>query len=363
MKASLVDKLQRLQQLDGISGMEQQVIRFLYHRLTDLVDEIVIDTSGNILATRYGSAEGPSLMIAAHADEIGAVVKSIEPTGFLRFNKIGGTIDALLVGRKVKVAGHLGVVGVKAGHLQRPEERNRVISYRDMYIDVGAKSRAEVLDLGIDVGSPITYISELSFFSNNDRVCGKALDDRIGCAILWQLLEDLQQTDLKGTLHAVVTVQEEVGLRGAGVAAYRVNPDCAIALDTIPAGDTPDINTSKELPIHLGRGPVIPVISGGSVRGNIMHLGMRDFLIAKARANQIPVQVSLLEGGTSDASAIHLVREGILTGAVTIPRRYSHSPVEMLDLGDAVNAYKLLAVVVSDMEQISEISFLDGWSL
>lgn len=359
MKQNLLNKLLELQKLQSISGQEQAVVRLLVEKVKPLVDEFKIDTFGNVIAQKKGTGTGPSLMIAAHSDEIGAIVKSIGADGFIRFNKIGGTIDALLIGRKVNVNGHLGIVGVKAGHIQKPEEKNRVMPYTQMYIDVGATSREEVAQMGISVGDPITYISEVSFFTNKDRICGRALDNRVGCAILWQMLEDLQDETIAGDLYAVFTVQEEVGLRGATVATFGINPDYAIALDTVPAGDTPEINTEVELNIYLGRGPVVPLTSGGGVRGNLLHPGMKKMLLETAAAHQIPVQPALFLGGTSDISSIHMVRDGILSGAVTIPRRYSHSPVEMMDINDALNSYRLLMAVVNEMDKHKNISFLD----
>ena len=218
-------------------------------------DEVEVDGFGNIFATRRGSQPGPRLMLAAHSDEIGAMVKSIENNGFVRFHKVGGTLDPLLLGRKVLVNGHVGIIGVKAGHMQTPEERTRVVSSDDLYIDLGVDSAAAVSALGVKVGDPIVYVADLDTLGGNpDRVFGKAVDNRIGCAVLVKLLESLQGVSFAGEICAAITVQEEVGLRGATMAAHRVAPDLAIALDTVPAGDTPDINTNKELPIHIGRG-------------------------------------------------------------------------------------------------------------
>jgi len=359
LKAKLYEKLEQLQKLNGIPGQEQEVVRFLVEKLDGLAEEISVDTFGNVIALKKGSGNGPSLMIAAHTDEIGLIVKSIGQDGFIRFNKLGGMIDSLLTGRKVNVNGHLGIVGVKAGHVQLPEEKNAVTSYKKMYIDVGASSREEVLAMGINVGDPVTYVSEISYFTNSDLLCGKALDNRLGCAILWQMLEDLDGQEIAGDLYATFTVQEEVGLRGATVSTFAINPDYAIALDTVPAGDTPDINTEVDLNIYLGRGPVVPLTSGGGVRGNILHPGMKKMLLETAKRHNIPVQAELFMGGTSDISAIHMVRDGILCGAVTVPRRYSHSPVEMMDINDSINSYKLLMAVVMEMDQHKKISFLD----
>lgn len=359
LKAKLFEKLEQLQKLNAIPGQEQDVVRFLVKKLDGLADEISVDTFGNVIALKKGNGKGPSLMIAAHTDEIGLIVKSIGKDGFLRFNKLGGMIDSLLTGRKVNVNGHLGIVGVKAGHVQSPEEKNAVTSYKKMYIDVGATSREEVLTMGIQVGDPVTYISEISYFTNTDKLCGKALDNRLGCAILWQMLEDLDGVEIAGDFYATFTVQEEVGLRGATVATFGINPDYAIALDTVPAGDTPEIDTEVDLNIYLGRGPVVPLTSGGGVRGNILHPGMKKMLLNTAKRHDIPVQAELFMGGTSDISAIHMVRAGVLSGAVTVPRRYSHSPVEMMDINDSLNSYKLLMAVVMEMEQHKNISFLD----
>jgi len=359
IKKQILAKLEELQAINSISGQEQPMVRKLMDELSDYADELKFDTFGNVIAIKKGKKNGPSLMIAAHTDEIGLIVKSIGNDGFVRFNKIGGMIDALLPGRKVNVNGHLGIIGVKAGHVQTPEEKNSVMSYTKMYIDVGANNKQEVLDMGINVGDPITYKSEIDYFTNDDLLAGKALDNRLGCAILWQLLEDLKEEEIDGDFYAVFTVQEEVGLRGAKVATFGINPDIAIALDTVPAGDTPEINTEVELNIYLGKGPVVPLTSGGGVRGNLLHPGMKKLLLDTAKKHNIPVQPALFLGGTSDISSMHLVRDGILTGAVTIPRRYSHSPVEMMNINDSINSYLLLKAVINDLGKHKNISFLD----
>ena len=321
LKEQLKEMLAELTIIPGISGQEMLVVKELRDRFEKVSDHVEVDGFGNIFAVKRGKPGGPSLMIAAHSDEIGAMVKSIEKSGYIRLEKVGGTLDPLLLGRKVRVNAHLGVVGVKAGHLQSPEERTKVVSSNNLYIDVGAGSDQEVKEMGIKIGDPIVYVSELESMSNPDRVVGKAVDDRIGCAVLLKLFERLADTELEGDLYAVITVQEEVGLRGARVATYKLNPDYAIALDTIPSGDTPDIDTNKELPIRIGHGPVFPLLAGGGARGNIMHPGFKNFLIDVAEEAGVPYQLATFSGGTTDISAIHLEREGILSGAVTMPLR------------------------------------------
>ncbi len=360
MKEQLKALLAELTAIPGISGQETEVVRYLADLFKPIADEVTVDNFGNIYALKKGSQPGPTVMIAAHSDEIGAMVKSIEKNGWVRFQKVGGTLDPLLLGRKVKVNGYTGIIGVKAGHMQTAEERTRVLSSDHLYIDLGVNSEEEVKALGIKVGDPIVYVAELdSLGGNPDRVFGKAVDDRIGCAILVKLFESLQGKEIVGNLYAVITVQEEVGLRGATVAAHRLNPDVAIALDTVPAGDTPDINTNKELPIYIGRGPVLQVSSGGAGgKGFLLNPIMKRYLEQKAQESGIPHQFAVFSGGNTDATAMHLVGNGILAAAITMPRRYSHSPVEMLDMNDAVYTLQFLQFICEDLGALSNLSFI-----
>jgi endoglucanase len=235
------------------------------------------------------------------------------------------------------------VIGAKAGHAQTEEERSQVVEYNKLYIDVGAETQTEVLEMGIRTGDPVTYVSDVHRFTNRDRFCGKGLDNRLGCAVLLALLRSLQGVALGGDLYVVVTVQEEVGLRGAQVAAYRTNPTCAFVLDTIPCGDTPDMGDEKSLPIGIGHGPAFRLVS----RADVMHHGMKRLLLETAEAEAIPYQLVVHDRSTTDASAIHLQREGIPTGIITIPRRYSHTPVEVADVNDVVHTLSLLQALIA----------------
>ncbi len=360
MKNELKALLAELTAIPGIPGQETLVVKRLVELFKPLADSVEVDGFGNIFALKKGGKPGPRLMITAHSDEIGAMVKSIEKDGYLRFQKVGGTLDPLLLGRQVMVNDYIGIIGVKAGHMQSPEERTRVVNSNDLYIDLGVNSAAEVQALGIRVGDPIVYVAPLAALGGNpDRVFGKAVDDRIGCALLVKLFEQLQGTELAGDVYGVITVQEEVGLRGATVAAHRVNPDLAIALDTVPAGDTPDINTNKELPILIGHGPAVQVLSGGTGgKGFLLNPAVKEFIVGVAEEAGVPHQLAVFSGGNTDATAMHLVRDGILSAALTMPRRYSHSPVEMLDLNDAVHALDLLRAVCEHIEGIATLSFI-----
>lgn len=350
-KEFIIRYLVPLLKLNGVSGREAAVIRYMEKELSPLVDNLQIDPMGNIFAVKHGK-KGPKLLITSHSDEIGLFVKSIEKNGFLRFEKMGGVQDNLLQGRLVKVGRHFGVVGVKAGHLATEEERSKVKKASELYIDVGASSEEEVRAMGIVPGTPVTFVQEPQFLTNQDLLVSKSIDDRVGCAVLLALLHDLKNQSFNGEVHIVITVQEEVGLRGAAVAAYQVNPDMALALDTIPAGDTPDVNFTRELPVSIGKGPVFQVMSGGSGRGLIADTTVLNMLVEAARRAKVPYQTTTFTGGNTDATAMHLARAGVPSGAITIPRRYSHSPVEMLNLNDAVGAGKVLLELILGLPEI-----------
>jgi putative aminopeptidase len=357
-KEVFIEELKKLASIQGTPGQEMNVVKTLVEWFSPFSDSIEVDHMGNIYATITGQKPGPTIMLSSHSDEIGCVVRDIDEKGFIRIERTGGVIESLLIGRKVNVNGHFGVIGVKAGHLQTPEERKRIPSIYELYVDVGASSKAEVLSMGIEIGDPITYISEIEHFSNPDLICGKAIDNRSCCVLMLHLFKELyQERNFAGTIVGVIAVQEEVGLRGAKVAAYKVNPDVAIVLDTIPCADTPD-SLNSGYPIGIGKGVVFPALAGGSVRGNIMSPQMKKLLIRYANELNIPYQLAVMTGATTDVAAVHLEREGILAGAVTFARRYSHSPVEVAHVGDFELGYALLITILTDSENWGELSFI-----
>lgn len=358
LKQRLVARLGDYAAIDAAAGYEQAMVERLRSDLSPLVDDVYIDPFGNIAATKHGPAGSPSLMIAAHSDEIGGVVKAIEPDGMIRFERLGGVIESLLVGRAVRVNGYAGVVGAKAGHITPPAERLTVPPLRDLYIDLGFDSADEVTALGIEIGDPIAYDAPMRALANPDRLSGKALDNRIGCAILVELASALRAHPVGATLHFVSTVQEEIGLRGAQMITHHLNPTAAIVVDTMPSGGTPDVSATRDLSMRIGLGPVITVISQSGGGGIIVQPAIRDFLFRLAAEHQIPAQRALFYGGNSDAAAVHLVRSGIPTGIVNLARRYSHSPVETLDINDAIGAYKLLRAAAVEFSATTDLSFL-----
>ena len=358
LKARLISRLGDYAAIDAVAGHEHAMVARLQTDLAPHVDELTVDPFGNVIATRRGAADAPSLMIAAHSDEIGGVVKAIEPDGVIRFERLGGVIETLLVGRAVRIRGHRGVVGVKAGHITPPAERLSVPPLRDLYIDLGFDSAAEVEALGVKIGDAVAYEAPMRALANPDRLSGKALDNRVCCAMVVELAERLVGVELGCTLHLVVTVQEEIGLRGARIVTHRLNPTAAIVVDTMPAGGTPDVSATRDLSMGIGAGPVITLVSQGGGGGVVAQPGMRDLLLRTASANRIPHQRAIFYGGNSDAASVHLVRSGIPTGIVNIARRYSHSPVETLDINDAVAGLHLLEAVARDFSAATDLSFL-----
>lgn len=352
MKEQLITTLRELTALHAPPGFEQPVARYLRAAFAPLADAVEVDSLGNLYAIKKGRAERPRFMISAHSDELGGVVRSIQPDGFIKIDRLGGVLDALILGRKVWVNGHLGVVGVKSGHLQTAEERNRVPPLDTLYVDVGATSAEEVANMGIRVGDPWVWLSELEPLTNPDRLVGKAIDNRAGCAVLLQTFRELQGVELAGTLVGLVAVQEEVGLRGATVAAEHAAPDYAVVVDTFMSGDTPDVDFYREMPAGIGRGPVNLLANAG----HIAHAGVVRLMEEAAQRAGVALQRATVIGKAgTDAGAIHLAREGIPTAGLGLCRRYSHSPVEMLDINDAVGAVRVLVEMARAMGEAEAV--------
>jgi endoglucanase len=344
--------------IDAVSGHEQALVRRVSDDLAPLVDDVFIDPFGNVAGSRRGADGDTSLMIAAHSDEIGCLVKSIEASGMVRIAPIGGVGETLLVGRHVRVGAMAGVIGNKAGHIATPDERRTAPRIRDLYIDFGFDSAEQVREAGIRVGDPVAYHQPVVRLANPDRIAGKAVDNRVACAMVVLLARALREEELPCTVHFVVTVQEEVGLRGARMITNRLNPTAAIAVDTMPAGGTPDVSDTQDLTMRIGDGPVITLASQGSGGGALAQPGMARFLDMCAEVAGVRPQRGLFYGGNSDAASMHLVGSGVPVGILNIARRYSHSPAEMLDLNDAMGAFRMLVAAATSFSADIDLSFL-----
>jgi putative aminopeptidase FrvX len=331
--------LEKLSNAHGISGREGSVQQIIRGEIASYADEIREDAIGNLIAIKKG--ENPSIMIEAHADEIGLMVKFVDEKGFIRFIRIGGWFDQTLLNQRViihaKFGPIFGVIGGKPPHVMKDEDKKKVIEAKDMFIDIGCQSQKEVENLGIMPGTPISI--DRRFVSlQGDRVTGKAFDNRAGVVVM---IEALKRTKSRSNIYAVATVQEEVGLKGAKVSAFGLDPDLALAADVTVPGDHPGIEM-KDAAVEVGKGPVI-TIADASGRGLIASPKVVEWLVETARQNSIAIQLEAAEGGTTDATAIHLTKAGIPTGVISVATRYIHSPVEVISLNDINNAADLMA--------------------
>ncbi len=347
-KAEFYEILKKFADSVGVSGYEMEIRNRVIEELEKLVDKVEVDKFGNVIGIRKGRSD-LKVMIAAHMDEIGLMVSHIDKRGFLHFTSVGGWSNRLLPGQRVIVYGDsgpvFGVIGLKPPHLETQEEAKEVIPMRKLFIDIGASSREEAERLGIREGS-IAVLDRQVVRLSGSRVTGKAFDDRVGVACMVYALRLLEKKEIEPTVYAVATVQEEVGLIGARVSSFKITPDAAIALDVTIACDVPGVE-EKNWVTQLGKGPAIKIMDGMMVNRFIAHPSIVRFLRKIAEEEKIPYQLEVLVGGTTDASMIALTKEGVPTGAISIPTRYIHSPIEVLDLTDAVNASKLLSTALA----------------
>jgi endoglucanase len=338
--------LEKLTQADGISGYEDEVKGIIKKELGKY-GEVMVDKFGNVVCTK-GSGS-PKIMLAAHMDEIGLLVKHIDDNGFIRFIEIGGVDDETLPATRVKILTEKGpisgTIGFKPPHLKKDDESKKKIKSDDMYIDTGLGK--EEVKKRIQIGDPVLF--ETPFTDLGDNVLAKALDNRAGCAVLIDIMKQLK--DFKGTVYAVATVQEELGLKGARTSAFNLKPDYALALDTGIAGDVPDINDT-ESSLKLGEGPAITVVEAGG-RGMVPSAVVKKHLIRCARDSKIPYQLEATKGGMTDGAIIYMSNEGVMTGGISIPTRYIHSPSSICSEKDMRNAAKLTVEFIKRLGEIS----------
>jgi len=347
---SLVKLLEKLSNACGVAGREEEVRNLMKEMFEPYVDELKEDKLGNIIGIKHAKRKRAkrkplSIMLAAHMDEVGLLVKTITKEGFLQFHKIGGIDDRILLAQRVIV--HTakkpihGIIGSKPPHIQKAEERKKIVEADQLFIDIGVKNKEEAKKVGVRIGDPVSFHSKFAKIGKN-IVIGKAFDDRVGCAIIAEVMKRLGEVDC--TVYAVGTVQEEVGLRGATVAAFGIQPDVGLALDVTVAGDVPGV---KEVaaPIKMGKGPSLTIADAGL----IAHPKVLRWLVETAEENKIPYQLETGLPGSTDAARIALSREGVPSGVVSIPTRYIHSPTAMLSLSDVENAVKLVVAAVHNL--------------
>ena len=337
----MLDLFKRLVEIPGGSGFEEKVIEFMVGELKRNLPDVSVDPMGNVIG-KLGKGK-KSVMVCVHSDEVGMLVKYIDPKGYIYFDLNGMIDERVLLSTKVDVCAdkktYTGVVGVKNRHLLTPEDLKRPISISDLWIDVGAGSVEEVKRWGIEIGDPILFHPNFQKIGK-DTVVSKAIDNRAGCAILTDLADRMKARKTDYQLFFVAAVQEEVGSRGAKVAAQTLGPDMAIVIDTVPASDP--ITPPQQATAECGKGPVIRSMDVTALGwGTIYSKKIRQRLIDTATRNKIPFQRDIFRTWT-DASTIHTSGRGIPCGGLYIPRRYSHSPIELLKWSDVQRTAELL---------------------
>ena len=348
-----VELLEHLSNRFGVSGFEDDVRDWICESVRNLVEDIETDVLGNLIA-RINPGQDFTLMLDAHMDEIGIMVSHVEEGGFLRFALIGGWDPRVLPGQQVEIRSrggkiHRGVIGALPPHVQTSEEQKQPWKVEDLFIDVGAESREATAAMGIGPGMPGALAYPFQVLSDH-RVMGKALDDRVGCAVLIRCLEYFSRNRPDFTVAVNFAVSEEVGLRGARTAGYQIQPDVALVVEGTVGADTPGTPGHK-CPTRLSKGPAISVAD----KSIIVNPTFVEFIEQAAAALKIPWQHKVPLSGGTDAGAIHLSRGGVLTGIISVPCRYIHSPSSVVDLRDLEHTVTLVTEVARRARDIKGV--------
>ncbi len=347
--------LKTVSEVHGTSGHEHLVAKTVVELAKPVSDSIEFDNLGSVIAFQKGTLPNFTVMLSAHMDEVGFIINKIEESGYIRFSPIGGWWGHVLLAQVMSITtrsgkSFLGVIGAQPPHGMSVEMRNRVLDLKDMYIDLGVTNKKMVDDLGIAVGDFITPHTETRIMHDGKTLLGKAWDDRLGVAIVLETLTQLQSEQHPGNIAAAFTVQEEVGLRGAKTAAYRIKPDVAFAVDVTMSYDVP---TAPKNPGKLGSGVALSLLDGSV----IAHRGLFDYVEELAKKNNIRYVYDLMTAGGTDAGEIHKQYDGVVTMTISIPCRYYHSHVSMIHYDDFLETVKLLKAILLDLtpEKLAQI--------
>ncbi len=356
MNEHMLERLKTLSELEGVPGHEDGIREYMREQLCP-VAEIETDNLGSLVCKKEGMADFPRIMVPAHMDEIGFAVKDIDESGCLRFSPLGGWLDQTMLAHRVVVKTRKGdfpgVIGCTPPHMMPKEKRKKLIKKKKMFIDVGASDREEAEEMGIRIGDPVVPAQKFQRMENEKFLMGKAWDDRVGCALMIEMLNELEDIDHPNTVYGVGTVQEEVGTRGAETSADAVDPDFCMVLDVGIATDIPGVEDERT--VSLGEGPVFYMLDAGT----ISHLKFRDYVINVAEEEDIPHQLSLIEGGATDARAVQLHSRGVASMLFGIPTRYIHSHTGIIHQDDVDALKRLLLAVVKDLDSEKAQELLD----
>ncbi len=331
--------LKLLTESSGVSGNEKEVRDLIMDEIRGYSDSIKIDRLGNIIAYNKGLNSSQKLMITAHMDEVGLLITDIDSSGLLKFITVGGIDKRILVSKSVHVGKDkvYGVIGAKPIHLQKKKEWINALDMDDLYIDIGATSKEDA-EKYVNIGDYASFQSDYIEFGDN-LIKAKALDNRVGCSLLIDLIKEIKDI----SFYAVFTVMEEVGLVGAGPAAYEVNPDMAIVLEGTLCYEMPNMD-SHLMPTQIGKGPAISLAD----RTTVYNPQFRKRIEEIAKSNQIPYQYRKSSMGGNDSGKIHTAKTGSITTCISVPCRYIHSPNSVMSIKDYENTQKLLRAILTE---------------
>jgi len=346
MNKTIKSRLETLSLLPGTPAREKKVRDYIKDLIKDDCDEISTDNLGSLIARKKGN--GPKVMIAGHMDEVGLLVTQITKQGFIKFQTLGGWYSQVMLAQVWDIHTDKGIVkaisGSKPPHLIPAAKRKEAVKIEDIYLDVGASSKEEVLALGILPGQMITPAAQFYEMGNPKYLVSKAWDNRIGSAVVIEVLKRLKDEKLDVDFYATFNVQEEVGVRGAKTSSYMVNPDVAIAIDTGIGDDVPNGDPTEQT---LGKGPQIIVYD----KGLLPHRGLRSYMVDIAKENKLPYQQASITVGRTDAAMMHLAKDGALGLSVCIPTRYMHSHTSMIHTDDFENCVELIVSFLKSFNQ------------
>jgi putative aminopeptidase FrvX len=338
-------------------GFEGPVRDILRREWKGLLADLRTDGLGNLLGSLQGTSEGPRVLLMAHMDEVGFLVRHIDEDGFIYVNNVGGYFSQSVLTQRLTIMTPrgpvLGYTGMKSGHILRPEERERMVPLSDMFIDIGARSREEAMEtFGVRPGLPVTYQAEFEVLNGTTRYLAKAWNDRVGLAIITEVLRPLKGGGHPNTVQVAATVQEEIGLRGAAVVEASTHPDIVINFEIGVAADFPLLTSPTLAQEALGKGPSIFVFDGSMIPNNRFV----EWTLAQAERHGIPIQFESITGFGEDGSMLQRSARGIPTVNLGVPTRYAHSQSGVIDRADYDHAVKLVLEMVRALDQAAVAS-------
>lgn len=371
MERSIKEVLQELTALRGVSGHEGEVVKWIFREARKCSQNVCVDNLGNVTVHIPSKRESaPKVVVFAHMDEIGMMVRMIEPDGFLRLERVGGIQEQILPGMKLVLRTQsgkdiYGIVGVKSHHVTTAEEKQKMPGLKELYLDIGAENREQVLAQGIEIGDLLTYVPDWVEYEN-DRVSCKSMDNRAANAVLLELLSRFTKEDWDGSdLYLVFGVQEEFSVRGVMPAIRAIAPDICIGLDITVVYDTPDTRGLGE--VKIGEGPAITYLhynEGGTLAGQAHNERLNQHFVQAAKKRGIAVQKEVVIGVITETAFMSFEGDkGYITGNLSIPTRYTHTPVEMISLRDVEGLIEVMDEAIHGIKDIDDFRLVSSEEL